>query len=54
MEQKEHYLDDISHQLHPLLQILHSLSAKAVGPTHSFPISMKLNFERINLGLFFC
>merc|ERR550519_1390513 len=40
------------HQFHPLLQVFHSLSAKAVGPAHSFSISVELDFKCVDLGLF--
>merc|ERR1719239_83386 len=42
------------HQLHPMLQVFHRLSAEAVGPTHSFSISMELDFKCVDLSFFFC
>ena len=32
-----------------MLQVLHSLSAKAVSPAHSFSVSMELDFKCVDL-----
>ena len=33
-----------------MLQVFHGLCAKAVGPAHSFSISMELDFKCIDLS----